>query len=156
MNNSRKAIWVAALLIAQGSFTLAESNQENVHEIAQSDLHDIMTDRISNNVAQIEILLSDHARPNAEIDQQLKSKALVIADATAELQRSVDLILALQPKLAIDQNSSPKFIALALKLKSQAAELESLARGNQFEALKPAQENMKATCNSCHATFRGY
>lgn len=146
---------LALLLLAATQVTVAtEPTLE--HEIAQSDLHEIMIDRISDAVAQMELLLIDQSRSEADLERERQAKALDIAGAAADLQRSVDLILALQPKLALNQNGAPKFTELATRLKQQAGEMESMARQNQYAALKPAQETMKNTCNTCHSIFRGY
>jgi hypothetical protein len=156
MNNTRKAIWLLALLFLQAAGITDAADNEIGSEIAQSTLHDIMTDRISEAITQMELLLLDQTLTEKELNEERKRKAAIIAVSAAELQHSVDTILALQPQLPLNQEESPKFGALANKLKFQASELEGLARSNRFNELKPAHEVMKTTCNACHALFRGY
>jgi len=78
-----------------------------------------------------------------------------IADSAAELQRTVDIILAIKPTLDLSEHQAPVFTKLANQLKEQGAELESLARRNQIDALKPALKRTKDTCMTCHSLFRG-
>lgn len=113
-----------------------------------------MTDRISVLLDQMDTLMTDQNRTEIELDQDRKYKALRIADSAAELQRTVDIILKIQPTLDLSEHQAPVFTKLANQLKEQGAELENLARHNQIDALKPAMRRTKNTCMTCHSLFR--
>lgn len=127
----------------------------NKQSLTHSRLHTIMTNRISVLLDQMDTLMTDQNRTEVELDQDRKYKALRIADSAAELQRAVDIILKIQPTLDLSEHQAPVFRKLANQLKEQGVELESLARRNQIDALKPALTRTKNTCMTCHSLFRG-
>lgn len=132
-----------------------DSNRpDSKHNPAHPQLHAVMTDRINVLLDQIDTLMTDQNRTEIELDQDRKYKALRIADSAAELQRTVDIILKIQPTLDLSEHQAPVFIQLAKQLKQQGAELEQLALHNQIDALKPAMQRTKNTCMTCHSLFR--
>lgn len=147
---------ISVLLIAVAAHATPVQSETEDQEIAQSDLHDIMSNRITDAVTRMELLLHDHSRSEDEVEKERSRVAAVIGDSAAELQHSVDFVLALEPRLAIPPEQVPQFTGFAKTLKVQALELETLARQHRYEMLKPAHERMKATCTSCHQQFRGY
>ena len=144
-------------LVLLGSCAGNHSNQSaSTNNLTHSRLHTIMTTRIEVALDQIDNLLTDQNRTETELDYERRYKAIRIADSAAELQRTVDIILALQPTLELTANEAPVFTRAATRLKEQSAELEDLARRNQIDALKPAMARVKNTCMTCHSLFRGY
>lgn len=155
-NMSRSKQVILTLILALLQACSSPGQPPVAQEIAQSDLHAIMTDRISDSIDRMDTLLHDQIRTETELDQDRRRNAAKIAIAAGELQQSVDMILALQPKLPLNKDEAPEFIALASQLKHQAATLQDLAQHNRIDGLRPAVERVKTTCNTCHKLFRGY
>ncbi len=132
----------------------ASDRADSKRYLTHPRLHAVMTDRISVLLDQMDTLMTDQNRTEIELDQDRKYKALRIADSAAELQRSVDIILKIQPALDLSEHQAPVFIKLTNQLKQQGAELEQLALHNQIDALKPAMQRTKNTCMTCHSLFR--
>jgi hypothetical protein len=147
-------ILLLILMLLQACSMTGSNSSDNKHNLTHPRLHAVMTDRISVLLDQMDTLMTDQNRTEIELDQDRKYKALRIADSAAELQRTVDIILAIQPTLDLSEHEAPVFIKLANQLKEQGAELEHLAQNNQIDALKPAMKRTKNTCMTCHSLFR--
>lgn len=143
------------VLMLLSACVMNDSNRpDGKHNLAHPQLHAVMTNRINVLLDQMDTLMTDQNRTEIELDQDRKYKALRIADSAAELQRTVDIILKIQPTLDLSEHQAPVFIKLAKQLKQQGAELEQLALHNQIDALKPAMQRTKNTCMTCHSLFR--
>jgi|GEM_PF-1812411 hypothetical protein len=155
MLKSSNFVKLLILILLQGCSITGSNSSDNKHNLTHTRLHAVMTDRINVLLDQMDTLTTDQNRTEIELDQDRKYKALRIADSAAELQRTVDIILAIKPTLDLSEHQAPVFTKLANQLKEQGAELESLARRNQIDALKPALKRTKDTCMTCHSLFRG-
>lgn len=153
----KSSSFILLLLILLQACTITSPNSaDSKQQLTHSRLHKIMTDRISVLLDQMDTLMTDHNRTEVDLDQDRRYQALRIADSAAELQRTVDMILKIQPTLDLTEHQAPVFAKLANQLKAQGGELEQLARNNQIDALKPALKRTKNTCMTCHSLFRGY
>ena len=145
------------VLMLLSACVMNDSNRpDRKHNLAHPQLHAVMTDRINVLLDQMDTLMTDQNRTEIELDQDRKYKALRIADSAAELQRTVDIILKIQPTLDLSEHQAPVFIKLANQLKQQGFELEQLALHNKIDALKPAMQRTKNTCMTCHSLFRDH
>ena len=145
---------LSILLITVAAHAAAVQPETEDREIAQPDLHDIMPDHITDAVTRMELLLHDDSRSEKELEREHSRVAALIGDSAAELQHSLDFVLAPEPRLAIPVRQVPQFTGFAKTLTARALVLETLARSHRCEMLKPAHARMKATSASCRQQFR--
>jgi hypothetical protein len=122
--------------------------------VSDAQLHALMSDQINVLVRQIDMLILDQHRTAVELDQERRRKAVQVANAASGLQRSADLIIAMQPQLSLTPESAAVFAQLALQFREQGVYMEDLARQNRFDVLQSEIETARATCQACHNLYR--
>jgi len=122
--------------------------------VSDAQLHALMSDQINVLVRQIDVLILDQHRTPVELDQERRRKAVQVANAASGLQRSADLIIAMQPQLSLTPESAAVFAQLARQFREQGVYMEDLARQNRFDVLQSEIETARATCQACHSLYR--
>lgn len=122
--------------------------------VSDARLHALMTQQLDVLLRQLDVLWLDQHRTPLELDRERRRKAGQMASAADDLQRSADMIIALQPQLPLGPEAAPVFVQLAGQLRARGADIEALALNNRFAELQPAIENARATCQACHDLYR--
>jgi len=151
----KKHTILVAIVVLLGCSASPQTRYPNtLHDTGNPALHAVQNERLSDLMLRMNALVFEQIRTEIEIGQDRRRKTLRIAEAAGKLQQSVDLIVAVQPSLNLEQHESVAFVALANKLKKQAIQLENLARDNQIEALAESMTQITNTCKACHSLFR--
>lgn len=120
----------------------------------QPSTHIIMSKNLQTLMAQMNTLLFDQIRTDVELDKDRYRNAKKVAEAAGELQKTIKLILEVQPSLKLGAKDDITFSTLADILRTQSGQLETLARQNKFNELPQAFSAVKNSCTSCHSLFR--
>ena len=150
----KNTILVAIVILLGCSASPQTRHPNTLHDTGNPALHAVQNERLNDLMLRMNALIFEQIRTEIEISQDRRRKALRIAKAAGKLQQSVDLIIAVQPSLNLEQHESAAFVALANKLKKQAIQLENLARDNQIKALPEYMTQITNTCKACHSLFR--
>ncbi len=115
-------------------------------------IHAVSHDRLRSYMHRLDTIVFEPHYSELERDQyrfQYTAKIVeVVTDLTEELERKPRLNLGLSSEQHVD------FLNLALELKNQAQQLNTLLTGHKSHDLKKRMQQMMGTCNKCHVKYR--
>ena len=117
-------------------------------------LHAIQNNHLQQIMRQINSLVYTELNNEINAHDERKIKAQEIARIASELASSETSILETMPFLDLNSTEKVAFVALATKLRTEALQLEELARQNKLHKIPETLDSLSNTCTSCHSLFR--
>ena len=117
--------------------------------------HAVTGARIKAAMAELDRLRPDRLPQELDVPALQRRRLDEIADAAGAMARTAASIPEAVSELSLDDADRTLMIALALRLRTQAATLEERAHRGDVRGVETLLAAIGTTCNRCHAAFRG-
>jgi cytochrome c556 len=122
---------------------LAYTGKPAMHAVTSDRLREIMNDLKYSPYAEG----NEAPRTREKAMEDIHSVAGKMVEAAGHIPEAMD-------SLHLDEHEKEVFLKLAKKLQNESRELESIAWGTGFTAVRSQLDTIDSTCNACHTLFR--
>ena len=148
-------VLTASLLAACTEGGSYDAQFGRINETGRPEQHAIHDRQLRVMMARMNALLQERFMTETQRDSERRRYAQRLADSAMSLSETVDSIIAQMPSLALTESEQVAFLALANKLREQSGQLYDLAGRERLDKIDASLSELKTTCTSCHAMFRG-
>jgi cytochrome c556 len=142
------ATLVAGCRLVSHEPTIAPGGQATAH-------HAVTSARIKAAMAELDRLRPDRLPQELDVPALQRRRLDEIADAAGAMAQTADAIPEAVSELSLGDADRTTMVALALRLRAQAATLEERARRGDVRGVETLLTAVGTTCNQCHTAFRG-
>lgn len=140
---------VLFLLLLNGCASKNSSCLVNTEHVTETNTLDLI-------MHDLDLVVNDDSKSELELDDERRRYAITLADTLEKLSLNIEKL----PLETIANSISPKdmklFSTYTKKLNKHAEGIRLIAQRYELEKLPGKIEEVKQTCNNCHAQLRSY
>lgn len=118
-------------------------------------LHAVSSERLRQIMQRMDSLMFERMQTELELDRQRLRHVRALAEAAAELERTVDWIPGAVDDMGLSPEDRSRFLDLAGILRGEAGALRDRAEAGDLGALRHSLQRLESTCKACHGLYRG-
>lgn len=155
--NRRTALAITALTVAGGFSCNARSQSASTAGQAgptPAGIHAVHSDRVQALMRDLSRASLARLPQEIDTDAERRRRARLVAEAAGNMADAAAQIPQVMGDLDMNSTQRDQFAALAGQLRTQAIDLESLAKGERILEMEAKLYEISTTCTTCHSTFR--
>lgn len=142
----------AASALSCGDPGQARGAEGRLARTGEPAMHAVQSEKLRELMGELKSLAERTDYVHALKLEQRQEESLEVARA---LEKSAADLQARADGLGLDEAERQAFVSLAVKLEKHAKQLVQAARNQDLTEMNTAMSLATATCNGCHALFRG-